>query len=140
MDFREYEIARDGDEVVVTGTIREPVSWDFTIRISGDDIPGMLRLGLHRQTIAMAVRWVLHRRSHVTPVPEAPPAEERAPRPAVSPRAVAPRPTPMAAPRGPAPRSTSGVKTPDFGAPRRRGDTFGEHAPAADVFAEGERG
>jgi len=32
MDFREYETIREGDEVVVVGTIRDPVNWDFSIR------------------------------------------------------------------------------------------------------------
>lgn len=150
MDFREYEVARDGDEVVVSGTIREPVNWDFTIRISGDDIPGMLRLGLHRHTLAMAVRWVFHRGPKAAFAPEAPPVAPRTRTPAVSPRAVktdsgeeapptAPRPTPVAAPRAPESRSKSDAKTPDFGTPRRRGGANGEPAPATDVVAEGGR-
>ena len=150
MDFREYEVARDGDEVVVSGTIREPVNWDFTIRISGDDIPGMLRLGLHRHTLAMAARWVFHRGPKATLAPEAPPVATRTRTLAVSPRAVktdsgedmpptAPRPTRVAAPRAPESRSKSDAKTPDFGAPRRRGEAFGEPAPATDVIAEGGR-
>lgn len=69
MDFREYDIARDGDDVIVSGTIREPVTWDFTIRISGDDIPGMLRVGLHHQTLSLAARWILHIRSKSLPTP-----------------------------------------------------------------------
>ncbi len=157
MDFRDYEIARDGDEVVVSGTIREPVNWDFTIRINGDDIPGMLRLGLHRHTLAMAVRWVFHRASKA-PAPEAPPVATRARTPAVSPRAVvsdsgagplpvaarptsiaAPRPTPVAASRSAEARSKSGAKTPDFGAPRRRGGANGERPSATDVITEGGR-
>ena len=150
MDFREYAVARDGDEVVVSGTIREPVNWDFTIRISGEDIPGMLRLGLHRHTLAMAVRWVFHRGPRAARTPEAPPVATRTRTPAVSPRAVktdsgekapptAPRPKPVAAPRAPESRAKSDAKTPDFGAPRRRGEAFGEPTRATDVVAEGGR-
>jgi hypothetical protein len=166
MDFRDYEVAREGDEVVVSGTIREPVNWDFTIRINGDDIPGMLRLGLHRHTLAMALRWAFHRASKAAPAPEAPPVATRPRTPAVSPRAVvsdsgveavpaAPRPTPVAAPRptpvaasrptpvaasrAPESRAKSGASTPDFGAPRRRGEAFGEPASTTDVIAEGGR-
>lgn len=94
MDFREYEITRDGDDVVVSGTIHEPVNWDFTIRVTGDDIPGMLRLGLHRHTLAMAARWVL-RRGAKAPAP----TETRAP--PVSEKPV----------RAPAPPETSAVPT-----------------------------
>jgi hypothetical protein len=156
MDFRDYEIARDGDEVVVSGTIREPVNWDFTIRINGDDIPGMLRLGMHRHTLAMAVRWVFHRAPKAPPAPEAPPVAARSRTPAESPRAVmsdsgagplpvetrptasaVPRPTPHTAPRSAEARLKSGAKTPDFGTPRRRGGPNGEQAPAIDVIAEG---
>ena len=150
MDFREYEIARDGDEVVVTGTIREPVNWDFTIRINGDDIPGMLRLGLHRHTLAMAARWAFRRTGKAPPAPEAPAVVTRPRAAAVSPRAVvrdsgaqtqpvAPSPAPVAASRRSESRSKSGVKTPDFGAPRRRGATNGQQAPAIEVAGEGGR-
>lgn len=150
MDFREYEIARDGDEVVVTGTIREPVNWDFTIRINGDDIPGMLRLGLHRHTLAMAVRWALHRTAKAPPAPEAPGVVTRPRAEAVSPRAVvrdsgaeslpvAPSRAPAAASRRSESRSKSGAKTPDFGAPRRRGAANGQQAPATEVVGEGGR-
>ncbi len=152
MDFREYEIARDGDEVVVSGTIREPVNWDFTIRINGDDIPGMLRLGLHRHTLAMAVRWVFRRSAKTAPAPEAPPVAAR-PRAATElPRAtaadapvpvqpVAPSAKPVVASSAPAPQPTAVAKTPDFGVPRRRGNANGSngaHAPSIDVIAEGD--
>jgi len=150
MDFREYEIARDGDEVVVTGTIREPVNWDFTIRINGDDIPGMLRLGLHRHTLAMAVRWAFHRVAKAPPAPEAPAVVTRPRAAAVSPRAVVrdsgaeslpvvPSPAPITASPRSESRSKSGAKTPDFGAPRRRGAANGQQAPATEVVAEGGR-
>ena len=150
MDFREYQIARDGDEVVVTGTIREPVNWDFTIRINGDDIPGMLRLGLHRHTLAMAARWAFRRTAKAPPAPEAPAVVTRPRAEAVSPRAVvrdpgaetqpvAPSPVPVAASRRSESRSKSGAKTPDFGAPRRRGAANGQQAPATEVVGEGGR-
>ncbi len=150
MDFREYEVSRDGDDVVVTGTIREPVNWDFTIRITGDDIPGMLRLGLHRHTLAMATRWALRRRSKVPPAPEAAPVAPRPPTPAVSPRAVlpdpgaepspvAPRPTQATARRPPVSNPISDTEAPDFGVPRRRGWANGEQASATDAVTEGER-
>jgi hypothetical protein len=150
MDFREYQIEREGDEVVVTGTIREPVNWDFTIRINGDDIPGMLRLGLHRHTLAMAVRWAFRRTAKAPSAPEAP-AVVTGPRPAaVSPRAVvrdsgagtlpvARSPAPVAASPRSESRSKSGAKTPDFGSPRRRGAANGRQAPATEVVGEGGR-
>jgi hypothetical protein len=61
MDFREYEISRDGDDVIVSGTIRAPVTWDFSIRFSQSDIPGILRVGLSRHVLRMALQWVLRR-------------------------------------------------------------------------------
>lgn len=98
MDFREYEITRDGDDVVVSGTIREPVNWDFTIRMTGDDIPGMLRLGLHRHTLAMAARWAIRRRAKAPATPVTPPRAA----PVTPPRATPVTP-PRAAPGTPAP-------------------------------------
>ena len=129
MDFREYHIARDGDDVVVSGTIHEPVNWDFTIRIGRDDIAGMLRLGLNRHTLALAMRSVFAPRSSAPPAVVAPPATPRPGRPVVSPRAttasrrVAPSPSVVADPL------PSHITTPDFGAPRRRGASNGESAP-----------
>jgi hypothetical protein len=61
MDFREYDISLDGDDVIVSGTIRAPVTWDFSIRFSQADIPGLLRVGLSRHVLRMALRWVLRR-------------------------------------------------------------------------------
>jgi hypothetical protein len=55
MDFREYEIVREGDECVVVGVIRDPVNWDFTIRVSEDDVAGMVRLILNPQTLKMVL-------------------------------------------------------------------------------------
>lgn len=151
MDFREYDITRDGDDVVVTGTIREPVNWDFTIRISGDDIPGMLRVGLHRQTLALAARWILHMRSKPPAVPAAV-ATAAAPVPiAREPRALrpvpverekpaAPKPAPITQLRPPAaerPPAFTAARTPDFGAPRRRGPAHVTAAPATGEVAGG---
>lgn len=58
MDFREYEVTRDGDEVLVSGTIKKPVHWDFSIRMGPDDIPGMIKVGLSPATIGMFFRWL----------------------------------------------------------------------------------
>ena len=149
MDFREYEITRDGDDVVVSGTIHEPVNWDFTIRMTGDDIPGMLRLGLHRHTLAMAARWVFHRSAKPPAEPEKVAAPARSPKPPVSPRAVATAPVPepptpasKAAEATPQPPATSGASpqtgTLDFGAPRRRGGPNEGRASVADAGAKGE--
>lgn len=69
MDFREYDIAWDNGAVVVTGTIREPVTWDFSIRIEPDDIPGMVRVGLHRATVRLAWNWILRRPAPVVDTP-----------------------------------------------------------------------
>jgi hypothetical protein len=59
LDFREYEVVRQGDEVVVVGTIRDPVNWDFTIRISEDDIPGTARMLLSPAMLGMLLRAIL---------------------------------------------------------------------------------
>lgn len=88
MDFREYEITRDGDDVVVSGTIREPVTWDFSIRISGEDIPGMLRVGMHRHTLSLAARWMFHTRHKARPTADMAPVRSDAP---AHPRRVAAR-------------------------------------------------
>jgi hypothetical protein len=53
LDFREYEVVHVDDEAVVVGTIRDPVNWDFTIRICEDDVPGMIRLVLRPSMLGL---------------------------------------------------------------------------------------
>ncbi|UCE86659.1 MAG: hypothetical protein JSU66_02670 [Deltaproteobacteria bacterium] len=62
MDFREYEVVRQGDELVVVGTVRDPVNWDFTIRICEDDVPGLARLALRRSLLGMLLGSLFKRR------------------------------------------------------------------------------
>jgi hypothetical protein len=62
MDFREYEILREGDELVVVGTIRDPVNWDFTIRLCEDDVPGLTRFAFRKVMIGMLLRGFFKRR------------------------------------------------------------------------------
>ncbi|KAA0233891.1 MAG: hypothetical protein JJLCMIEE_01121 [Acidimicrobiales bacterium] len=61
MDFREYDVRRDGDELVIAGTIREPVHWDFSIRICEDDIPGIARAVANRATLGLVLRSLVKR-------------------------------------------------------------------------------
>jgi hypothetical protein len=65
MDFREYQVVRDGDEIVVVGTIREPVTWDFTIRICEDDLAGIANLATQKPTWGLLLRALFKRnKSH----------------------------------------------------------------------------
>ena len=64
MDFREYEVVREGDELVVVGTIRDPVNWDFTIRICEDDVAGLTRLALRPAMLKTLIRSLFKRRKH----------------------------------------------------------------------------
>ena len=64
MDFREYEVVREGDEVVIVGTIRDPVNWDFSIRFCEDDMVGMARFAMTRQTIGLVLRALFKRKRH----------------------------------------------------------------------------
>jgi hypothetical protein len=59
LDFREYTAIREGDEVVIVGAIRDPVNWDFTIRVCEDDVVGMTKLILRPAMIAMLLRSIL---------------------------------------------------------------------------------
>ena len=64
MDFREYTVTRDGDEVVVEGTIREPVHWDFSIRMCEDDLPGLARVALSPKTLGFLIRAAFRRKKN----------------------------------------------------------------------------
>jgi hypothetical protein len=62
MDFREYEAIREGTEIIIVGTIREPVTWDFSIRMCEDDISGMAQL-LRRRSVIKFVWHALFKRN-----------------------------------------------------------------------------
>ncbi|MBW2695771.1 MAG: hypothetical protein JRE70_04815 [Deltaproteobacteria bacterium] len=61
MDFREYEVVREGNEIVVVGTIRDPVHWDFSIRICEDDLAGIARIALRKPTLGFVFRSLFKR-------------------------------------------------------------------------------
>lgn len=61
MDFREYEVIRDGREVIIQGTIREPVRWDFSIRMCEDDLAGLVKVAGRGATIGFLLRAVFRR-------------------------------------------------------------------------------
>ena len=46
MDFRYYQVSKDpgNNDVWVSGTITDPVNWEFRIIITPEDIPGILKL------------------------------------------------------------------------------------------------
>ena len=51
MDFREYEVRQEGDELVIVGIIRDPVTWDFSMRFCEDDYPAILGFILRKATL-----------------------------------------------------------------------------------------
>ncbi len=65
MDFREYEVVREGRELVIVGTIRDPVTWEFSIRMCEDDISGMSKLILCKTVIRFVLRTLFQRKSKV---------------------------------------------------------------------------
>jgi hypothetical protein len=62
MDFREYYVSRENDELVIVGVIRDPVHWDFSMRFCEDDYPAILQLVLNRHTLMAVLRSLFRRR------------------------------------------------------------------------------
>ncbi len=59
MDFMKYDVHRDGQEVVVSGRITDPVNWEFWIRFDEDDVPGLIRVAKNPSVIGMVGRhWL----------------------------------------------------------------------------------
>jgi len=56
MDFMRYEISRDGDDIVLSGKITEPVNWDFWIRFNEEDVPGLIRVAKNPGIIRLVFR------------------------------------------------------------------------------------
>jgi hypothetical protein len=61
MDLMRYEITQDGEEIVISGRIVEPVNWDFWIRFNEDDVPGLIRVAKNRKLIRMVLRRYLRK-------------------------------------------------------------------------------
>ena len=58
MDFMRYAISKEGQEVVISGRITDPVNWDFWIRFDESDVPGLVRVATNRKVIGLvARRW-----------------------------------------------------------------------------------
>jgi len=58
MDFMKYDVRKEGQEVVISGRITDPVNWDFWIRFDEDDVPGLVRVAKNPSVIALvARRW-----------------------------------------------------------------------------------
>ena len=61
MDFMRYEITQEGEEIVISGRIVEPVNWDFWIRFDESDVPGLIRVARNRKLIRMVLRRYLRK-------------------------------------------------------------------------------
>lgn len=80
MDFREYNVTSDGDEMVIKGTIHEPVHWDFTIRMCEDDLAGLTKLVMTKTALTFLLKaafkrkksshWGVSREEHIKAVRE----------------------------------------------------------------------
>lgn len=66
MDFREYRVLKEDGEIVISGTIHEPVHWDFSISMCEDDVAGIARIATRRATVGLLLRALFRRkkRSH----------------------------------------------------------------------------
>ncbi len=80
MDFREYSVTRQDDEIIISGTITEPVHWDFSIRMCEDDLAGITHVAARRPLIALIIRslfkrqknhhWTTDRETHLEQIKE----------------------------------------------------------------------
>ena len=64
MDFREYTVRREGDEIVIMGTIHEPVHWDFSIRMCEDDLAGVAQVATRKTMLVWLLRALFKRKRH----------------------------------------------------------------------------
>ncbi len=62
MDFREYHVTRENDELIIVGVIRDPVSWDFSMRFCEDDYPAVLKLILNKHVLLSVLRSLFRRK------------------------------------------------------------------------------
>jgi hypothetical protein len=80
MNFMDYDIRREGQEVVISGRITDPVNWDFWIRLDEDDVPGLVRVARNPSIVGMVGRrwfnkvFLFWRRPAEKPAVEEPPS------------------------------------------------------------------
>ena len=58
MDFRYYKITKDPDSgnVLVSGTITDPVNWEFRITMEPEDIPGFMKVFFNISLLKLALK------------------------------------------------------------------------------------
>ncbi len=58
MDFRCYEVSKDpnNNDVWVSGSITEPVNWEFRITITPEDIPGIIKLAFSFTMLKLLIK------------------------------------------------------------------------------------
>jgi hypothetical protein len=56
MNFMNYDVRKDGHEVVISGRIAEPVKWEFWIRFDEGDVPGLIRVAKNPSVVGMVGR------------------------------------------------------------------------------------
>ena len=61
MDFREYDVIREDNELIVVGTICDPVNWEFSIRLCEDDLIGLMRLAVRKPMLQILFRTLFRR-------------------------------------------------------------------------------
>lgn len=61
MDFRKYNVIPKDGEIVIEGTITEPVHWDFTIRMCQDDLPGITKVLFKKDMLLFLIKAALTR-------------------------------------------------------------------------------
>jgi hypothetical protein len=58
MDFRYYKITKDpySNNVLVSGTITDPVNWEFRITMEPEDIPGFMKVFFNISLLTLAIK------------------------------------------------------------------------------------
>lgn len=63
LDLGEGEISREGDDLLIRGLMGEPVWWEYTVRLTEEDIVRVFRLAICRTAVDFVVgrkdRWKL---------------------------------------------------------------------------------
>ncbi|NNN21496.1 MAG: hypothetical protein HKL80_05780 [Acidimicrobiales bacterium] len=60
IDLKECEIRAEHGEILLKGTVKSPVTWEFSIRVGQDDLPGMLRVASRPSMWKLGIRWFFH--------------------------------------------------------------------------------
>lgn len=70
MNLKEFQVKKQGKEVILIGVTHAPVTWETNIRVRSEDIGGILKIALNPKVLVLGLRWLLRLKTPETTLEE----------------------------------------------------------------------